>query len=417
MRSAVADRLARLWVRPASREDRNVRYLLAQTALAGVVQGGIVTFLPVFLARLGASTLLVSLLTALPALVTIGLSLPAGLIVARWTRLVATSARWYYLLRLTYLMVALAGLLAPPWGPLLIVLLWGLSAIPSTIANTAWYSVLAAAVAPERRPVINGVRWALLGLVSAGSVALFGEVLEALPFPTGYVAVFLLSALAGFLNVWFYAHLEIDDPPPSAVTTPVARSARLAALVAPLARRSPFRTYTVLTLLLRVGLFLPAGLYSVFWVRDLGASDAWIGWRTTVGNAALTLGYYLWGRYASRSPHRRVLALAGGGLGLYPLLTALTAPETLWLLLVAALVWGLCAAGVDVALFEGLLQTTPDDERPRYVALNTALANLVAFLAPILGAALADGLGVRWALVTAGGCLLGTAALAVRRSV
>ena len=67
----------------ASAEDRNVRFLMAQTACAGIVNGGITAFLPVFLARMGADALTISALSAGLALTTIVMALPAGPIVDR----------------------------------------------------------------------------------------------------------------------------------------------------------------------------------------------------------------------------------------------------------------------------------------------------------------------------------------------
>ncbi|MBI2940723.1 MAG: MFS transporter, partial [Chloroflexi bacterium] len=231
MLSYVSGAFDRFRTPPATREDQNIRRLMLQTALAGVVNGGIATFLPIFLVRLGATPVTVSLLTALPALLTILFSLPAGALVARWTRLVPPSARWYYGLRFCYLAVAIVGLLDPTWAPALIIVIWGLSAVPSTFANTAWYSVLAEAVSPRRRPAVNGVRWALLGLISAASVAAFGQLLETLPFPGNYLLVFVLSFAAGILNVWFYSQIEIPDRPfPPVSPSPLPLRAQAAEL-------------------------------------------------------------------------------------------------------------------------------------------------------------------------------------------
>ncbi|MBI2940692.1 MAG: MFS transporter, partial [Chloroflexi bacterium] len=186
-----------------------------------------------------------------------------------------------------------------------------------------------------------------------------------------------------------------------------------AELLRPLLEGGEFIRFSAVTFVLRLGLYFPAGLYSVFWVRDLQASDAWIGWRTTVGNVALMVGYYFWGRVAARRGHLPVLVLATVGLGAYPLLTSLTTPSLLPLLLVAALIWGLFASGIDVSLFEGLLAVTPDDRRPHFVAMNTALANLVAFGAPIVGAAAAQQAGIPPVLFVSSVCLLASAALVV----
>jgi predicted MFS family arabinose efflux permease len=258
---------------------------------------------------------------------------------------------------------------------------------------------------------VNGARWALLGLVNAGSVAAFGELLAALPFPEGYALVFGASFVAGLVNMWVYARLEVpeQEPPQERHRSPAAA---LRALLGPLAEGGLFRRYLALNGLARLGIYLPVGLFSIFWVRDLAISDALVGLRTTVGSLALTLGYYLWGRLASRLGHGRVLVLAAAGLACYPLLTAVTTRETLGLLLVAALVWGAFAGGVEVALFELLVLAAAGERRLRFFAVNIALTNLVALGGPVVGAALAETWGIPAALLVAAGALLLCAGLA-----
>ncbi|TAK21177.1 MAG: MFS transporter [Chloroflexota bacterium] len=378
---------------PATDEARNIRYLIAQTACAGVVNGGITTFLPVLLARFGAGAMTVSWLSSGLALTSIVMALPAGPIVERQRRLVPWSANYYYSIRGLFFLIALAAFLPTPVAIPLVVILWSLHGIPAAIGNNAWYSVLADAVSPRRRPSINGLRWALLGLVSAGCVAGFGILADALPIPLGYQAIFIVSTVIGALGIFFYSRITIPDHVPRETVATHGWRERIRALAAPLTEGGDFLHYTIGTSLLRIGLHLPIGLYSVFWVNDLMASDTMIGLRSLVGNLALTFGYYGWGRLAARLGHRRVLGFSAAGLAFYPALTA-SAPTVEWLL-PAALIWGLFASGIDMSLFEGLLDVCPADRRAEFVAVNTFVANVIAFAAPLLGAAFAIWLTIR----------------------
>jgi len=266
---------------------------------------------------------------------------------------------------------------------------------------------------------INGLRWGLLGFITACSVALFGQMLDRLPFPLSYQLVFLISFVAGLLNVWFYSRLIVPAQPiRSQGGATVPWRGRILEALCPLREGGPFLRFTIGSSLLRAGMFLAAGLYSIYWVRDLQATDSLIGLRTTAGNAALVVSYPLWGWAATRLGHERALVLATVGLGLYPVMTGLTTAAP-WLV-PAAILWGLFAGGIDVTLFEGLLHTAPPARRAQYVALNTAVANLIAFVAPIAGAALAGLLGIPVVLFLAGVLhFLAAAAMAcyVRRTV
>jgi MFS family permease len=167
---------------------------------------------------------------------------------------------------------------------------------------------------------------------------------------------------------------------------------------------------------MRLGLFLPAGLFSLFLVRDLQVSDAWIGGRTTLELGALTVGYFFWGRMANRLGTWRMLTVAVTALGVSLLLVGQTTPERLWVALVAGLIGGFFASALDVSLFEWLLAVMPPGERPRYVAMNTLLMNLVAFAVPMGGAALADRIGIPIVLMLAGGILFICALLTYMRA-
>src|SRR5207248_7440532 len=120
-----------------------------------------------------------------------------------------------------------------------------------------------------------------------------------------------------------YARMEVPDQPARSAARLSLRS-QVAAFVAPLRDVPEFRRYMLINVPCRLGQYLPIGLYSVFWVRELGATDAFIGWRTTVASLALTAGYFGWGKVAVRKGHLRVLLLCAAGLALYPILTALT---------------------------------------------------------------------------------------------
>ncbi len=127
----------------------------------------------------------------------------------------------------------------------------------------------------------------------------------------------------------------------------------------------------------------------------------WIGWRATASSLALIVGYYLWGRVASRKGHQLVLMACTIGVGLYPVLTAFV-PVQVWLPLVA-IVYGFFVTGIDISIFDTLLHVCPPDKRASYVALNTFLANCVIFLAPMLGSLLDRWLDIRVVFVIAGG--------------
>ncbi len=85
-------------------------------------------------------------------------------------------------------------------------------------------------------------------------------------------------------------------------------------------------------------------------------------------------------------------------------------PSPFWLIPVAV-IWGFFAGGVDIALFEGLIDSIPVDQRVVYSAINSTFANLTVLIGPLLGIALAEIVGMRATLCVAGAVCLGGAVL------
>lgn len=399
--------LARRWA-ARSLTERNIRYLSLDTASQGIISAGIGSFLAVFLVRMGASSVTVGLLTSVPALGTIFAAVPGGVLIEGRRDLVRLVNWWRLPIRLSYLLVALVPLVAmgEP-GAILIVAIWGLTALPSAVVTPAWTNVIAETVPPEVRPRVNGNRWALLSIVTAAATAGFGRLLDAVAFPLNYQLVFTISFVAGLLSIYLFSLIRLPDTSyhdagQAQAISRLSLGQTVVGVSRSLRQEGEFARYTVSTLVYRLGLNLPAALFPIYWVQHLQASDTTIGLRATAAYATLVAAYYAWGRVASRWGHRRVLVAASLGLSLYPILTALVeSPD--WLVAVAV-VWGAFAAGVDIAFFEALLRACPDDRRATFVAANSAFANLAIFVAPLAGTLLIALLDIRLVLVLAG-CL------------
>jgi len=284
-----------------------------------------------------------------------------------------------------------------------IVVIRALQAVPGAVIGLSWTAVVAEVIPPKRRPSVNGGRWALVSLVTAVAVPIFGYMLERLVFPINYQIVFAISFLGGLLSIYFFSLMKLPTgllspiPTAKAITLPQ----RLQGYVNSFIETPIFLRFLFTTFVLRFGLTLPAALYSIYWIRHLNASDSLIGWQTMVGSLALIVGYFSWGRVASRKGHHLVLMACTIGAGFYPVLTGLI-PAQVWLPLVA-LVRGFFTTGINISFFDTLLHVCPPEKRPSFVALNTVFANLAVFLAPVAGSFLADWLNIRIVFFIAGG--------------
>ena len=150
-------------------------------------------------------------------------------------------------------------------------------------------------------------------------------------------------------------------------------------------------------------------LIPLYYVRELGAPDAWIGLIGTTQAASTMAGYFLW-----RSPARRrgaawVLVPSTVGAALFPAALALTRNE----FAVAALVgvYAISLAGIEMALFDQLLKAVPKGQVMRFSAFDSGAASLAAMIGPVAGALLAAAVGIPGGLAIASVVALGGAAL------
>ncbi len=386
-----------------SLEERNVRILTLDTAIQGLIQAGIASFVSVFLVRLGAPNSVVGFLAAAPSLGAIFLSVPAAARLEGRRDLVRVVVVGRFFIRVWYLLIALVPFFLTGNAEIgAIVLFWTLTSVPAAVVNPAWTAVVAAVVPPRRRPSVNGTRWALLSVVTAIGGIVFGRTLDVLPSPLSFQVVFFASFVTGLATLVTFGQLHLPEAPvdPHPSGKPLRPSPLGLAEIVRLSRDyPPFTRFVLTSFVYRIGLNLPVALYAIYWVREAHASNTVIGIQSTAANLALVGSYLLWGRLAARRGHRIVLLLSSAGAGLYPLATGFVRDE-LWLVPVA-LIWGVFASGIDVSFFEALLRTCPAERLQTFVAINSALANLVVFLAPIGGTVLADLIGIREALFVA----------------
>ncbi len=396
----------RALVRPRTVSERNVRAVLIDGIGVGIATG-VGSFLSVFLVRLGASSLLVGLLTSLPALTGALLAAPIG----RFLERQPTVVPWYSGMRVwvlwSYALFGLLPFVVPlPAVPWVVIAIWALVTVPSTFVNVAFTVVMGGVAGPQHRFAVMSLRWSSLGAVTALTVAIVGQLLDRGPFPLNYQLVFMGSFVGGLLS-YLYSRSIVLPPKPSPAKPEPATSRRLLMLprlshvVSGLREAPPaFLRFAGSAFIFRGGVAMTIPLLPLYWVREVGASDAWIGIITTAGSAVLLVAYFLWSLAVRRIGVGGVLLASSFGMALYPF--AVVTTHSVWLLMIYAGLVGLFAAGNDLVNFDLLLTTIPADRQAAYVGLFQTLQNAAMFVMPLAGTLLAEIMGVPLALVAAG---------------
>ena len=399
---------------PRHVRQRNIWHLYQDLVWLGLATAA-TSYISVYAIRLGASERLLGLLTSVPSLLMVLLRIPAARLTERTADRKSLIVRSLLVRRLGYLVICVLPWLAllpgvreiPPATLLAGVVI--LMAVPMVLSAAGWDSFFADIVPPRRRSRVVSMRSTMTSLISLAMVPLMGSFLEWVPFPYNYQVIYLLAFIGAVVSLWHVHAIKARPAAEVAHRRPALNLTEARRIL----RDSPeFAALVLGTFVYQLAISIVSPLFSIYFVEHLGASESWIGWRLTLASLMSILAYRIWPTQIEKRGDVKMLIRASPMMALFPLLTGLTRSLTpnLFIVLLPRL-FGSC---VMLARYSILLRVTPPDRRPTYIAIYAILANVAAFVAPLVGVALVDVMGITGVFFVSAGLRL-TAALLYRR--
>lgn len=361
-------------------------------------------FLPVFLSRLNAATLEISLLTTMPGVTGLLLALPLGQFLQNRKNIIPwfSAARLLYIL--SYALTGLAAYLFQDKALIIAILsIWALATLPQTLLNISFPVVMNAVAGPDRRYELMSRRWSILGLTTSVAVFAIGQVLEWLQFPQNYQLVFLGLSIGGILSFYLSSQISLPETNPSVNKTENQKGNRelFASINLKLVRgQKNFISFILRRFVYLTGVSMTLPLFPIYYVREIRASDGWIAAFTTVQTSIIVIGYLFWSRQSRIWGARSVLILTTAVLSLYPIFTAVT--SNLWLIAVYAAIAGIFQGGLDLVFFDELMKTIPVEYSATFVSIAQGAQFLSAIIAPLIGTFFANTFGISAGLILGG---------------
>lgn len=386
-------------------QDRNAWFLVLEMFWASILSS-VAAFNAAFAIRLGAGNFEIGLLTSIPALMAVLVSIPAGNFLAKRTRRAPWVIGSLIGHRTGYLLVAIA-----PWihiegvSPgLLVVMILVIISAPAHFFNVGWYTLLADITPEPRRAAVFAARNIVNQATVSVMVFLCGLFLSEIIFPINYQILFAVGFLASMVSIYFLFKLDVPDSPVQIKQVGAQRPRSISALVGQaremFTSQPGFSRITMNTLLHGIGIWAAGPLYALYFVRELGASDAWLGLNGTLASLGTIFGYSFWrwlmSRWGEPVSLKRTIVLAG----LYAVLVGLT--PSLTVILFYGVLNGLIAPGINLSHFNTLLKVTPDHARPQYTSIYITTMNIGATIAPIISVAIANLIGIAPTIIGAG---------------
>lgn len=386
----------------------NFLHLYLDIGWFGVLSGSTVNFINVYATRLGATGYQIGLISAMSAVVTLFLAIPA----ARWLgkQKIERAMFWTSI----YYRMGFLGLIFLPWlfsdaGQInAIIAVTFLMAIPLTPLGVGFNALFAEAVPNEYRAHVAGIRNITLSVTFMVTSLLSGYLLDKITFPLGYQIVFAIgffgAAMSSF-HLYFIRPIGKEKTPPPSQPIPASTSQAdsprgIGALLRLDIWKTPYRKILLALFGFHLAQYLALPIFPIFNVRELNLNDEQLGVSTALFYLTVLLGSTQLRNIVHRLGNKRTTGWGVAGLAFYPIIVAYS--HNIAVFYFASIVGGFAWALAGGAYANYMLEHIPADDRPPHLAWYNIALNVAVLIGSLGGPAIADQIGLFNALILFG---------------
>ncbi|MGE5578743.1 MAG: MFS transporter [Bacillota bacterium] len=398
--------------------ERNIRVNIYHGIASIMALNLAAPFIGIFAVKLGASDFQVGLLSSGPALVSLLSMIPGGRFIDRQPRKRTAVSRFILVHRLFYLFVASIPFFTQDKQAWLLVFTVAIMNIPASIANIGWQAFISKVVPMNRRAEAFAARNRLMNLAGTLMVLLTGRVIDIVGYPRGYQITFACAFLFSLGELWVLSRVDeprSDEPVSVERKTDESRSgeprsgehgaasggrqglASVRSVLREVLSHDRFVRYTLASIVFYLCWQTPWPLFTLYQVKVLGANNTWVSLLNLTNTGGTLLGYGFWARKCNQLGNLTTLFLSSLGIFIVPVAYAVS--NSLVTVAVFNLLTGAIFSGVNLALFNQLLEVTPEKSKATYIAYYTTAVNGAAIVAPMLGVSLLSLFGFFWAFI------------------
>ncbi|WP_075618919.1 MFS transporter [Paenisporosarcina indica] len=363
-------------------------------------------FFPIFaITILGATNYQVGLISSLPPLMALLMTIPAAILLNRahtQKKLVAMSvliARLMFLFIVT--LVYLPSQSYQAWAFLAII---AFMSVPNTVANIGWQTFISGIISDSRRGDFFSDRNRLLTMVGLVSTLLIGILMRnSSDNVMAYQALFVAALGFGLIEV-FLLMKHKEEPLKS--EGPMVKKKIMDWSIF---QHSAYVWFLIAALFFNFAWQMAWGIFNIYHVRVVGATIFWISMFSVGNMLTQILTFPLWKKWAERKSNVLVFVWAAIGMATTPFLTVLS--TNLYYITLVQSISGFFLSGVVLLLFNLLLEQSPEESRTYCITTYNVLLAFVAFIAPQLGIWMLNAWGVEMAMYFNSGLRLLSAAV------
>jgi MFS family permease len=373
--------------------DKKIRKSLHYSTSEGVFNGAASSITESYITplalALGANNLHIGLLTSFRDLANTLAQIPG----AKLTQYFDRKSIWLFSQIMSKIVLWIPIVLLPffPTGNAIwiLIFLFALTGLVSALKSPAWSSLMGDLVPMEMRGKYFGLRNSTTGVAGVAATLAAGYILTLYGFPILFTIAIVLALMSipifmkmyepPFRKLYHYKHSFEFNPRHWPNTLKANRSLVI---------------FTIYIMVMYFTVEVASPFYAVYMLRDLHINYMWFGGLTVVGALARILSFKYWGKLNDRFGSRTILIVTGIPACLTPLLWTVVfdIPSIALLKIFDGFIW----SGFDMIVFNYLLDVTPAEKRPQYVANH----NFFTGMGVVLGALAGGFLAQEWANTT-----------------
>jgi len=347
----------------------------AYSAMDGITS----TYTTPFALALGANDAQVGILSSIPNLfITLSQIFAGKYIEKRGGKKVAVSLSLAQ--RLSWLLIAFIPLFIFQGSLFLFIFLIVLIQVILSFASTAWSAWMGNLVPENIRGSYFGKRNTITGIFSFATALIAGWLLGLINGLIGFSLVFFLAFIFGLISYFYLTKIPDTGYRQENKSN---NNLNVFKFIKDFKKYSNFRPFTVHMSLLSFAVNIASPFFIVYMLNVMKIGYEWYGIVVATEIFARILMQRYWGRLSDKFGDRTIMCLCNILIVFYPLLF-LFAVNVFQLILIS-IFSGIAWSGFDLTSFNYLLDITPPEKRPSYIANYKIYVGFALFLGPLAG--------------------------------
>jgi MFS family permease len=344
-------------------------------------------FYPIFaISILGATNYQVGLISSLPPLIALLMTIPAAILLNRLQTQKKTVAMSVLGARLLFLLLIGVVYISTSYQAWVFLIIIAFMNVPATIANIGWQTLISGMIKDDRRGSFFSDRNRLLTIAGMISTLIIGIIMKNQSNnATAYQWLFFTALLFGILEVFFLMkHKE---------TVQAVTSTKKSSMDWSIFKDHGYKWFLIAALCFNFTWQMSWGIFNIYHVRIAEATILWISIFSVACQLVQIFTFPLWKKWAELKSTTLMLVWAALGMALVPFLTVMS--TNLFYLTCVQALSGFFISGVVLLLFNLLLEQSPEETKTYCITTYNVLLSFVAFIAPQIGIMLLEGLGIQ----------------------